>query len=95
MPSNMRVRRAVVLVLGYLMIAHFLLGIFFTAWLMIGVRAYAKGFWFLFPYVGILTVFVLSVLLAHARRLRWAAVSLVLGLGLSVGACVYDFANAR
>ena len=77
------------------MIAHFLLGIVLTAWLMVSMGAYAHCLWFLLPYIGILTVFLVSVLLAHNRRVGWAAVSLVLGLSLSVGACAYDLANAR
>lgn len=95
MLSSMPVRRIVALALGYLMIAHFLFGIFLTARLMIGVGAYAAYLWFMLPYVGILSVFLLGVLLAHLHRLRWAAVSLLLGLGLSVGVGVYDLANVR
>lgn len=52
-----QVRRIVALVLGHLMIAYFLVGVFFTAWLMIGAGAYAEFLRFMLPYLGILTVF--------------------------------------
>lgn len=92
-----RTRRAqtVVLVLGYLALAHFAIGLYHMFRMALITDAHATYLWFTFPYIGITGVFALSVVLGHIRRLRWSALTLVVGLIVSVAACVYDVKNQR
>ncbi|MFQ5807270.1 MAG: hypothetical protein ACE5I3_12545 [Phycisphaerae bacterium] len=95
MSPRERTGRTIVLVVAYLAVAHFSFGLYLTSRLMIGSDCPTSYVWFVLPYVGITGVFLLSIVLAHSNRLRWSALALVVGLLLSVSACVYDFANHR
>lgn len=89
-----RVQTAVLLV-GYLGLAHFVIGLFLTLRLMFGSDSPVPYFWYSLPFIGITGVFVASIVLAHLRRLQGSAVTLIAGLLVSVAACVYDFQNNR
>lgn len=89
-----RVQTAVLLV-GYLGLAHFVIGLFLTLKLMFGSDSPVAYFWYSLPFVGIAAVFVAAIVLGHFRRLRWSAVTLIVGLLVSVAMCVYDFQNGR
>ncbi len=90
-----RKARIVVLVLGYLALAHFAIGLYHTFRLVLFTDAHAAYFWFSLPYIGITGIFVVAVVLGHMRRFRWSAVTLLVGLIVSVAACVYDVKNQR
>ena len=94
---TVRKRRAqiVVLVLGYLAVAHFAVGLYHTFRLVLFSDAHAAYFWFSLPYIGITGIFVASIVLGHVRRFRWSAVTLVVGLIVSAAACLYDVKNQR
>ncbi len=94
---TIRKRRAqtVVLVLGYMALAHFAIGLYHTFRLALIPDMCSTILWVSLPYIGITGIFVASVLLGHFHRLRWSTVTLVLGLFVSVAACVYDFQNHR
>ena len=90
-------RRAqtLVLVMAYLAVAHYVVGLYFTLRLMLVSDSPAIHVWFSLPYIGITGIFVASVVLGHLRRLRWSAVALVLGVLVSVATCAYDLKNQR
>ena len=94
---TIRNRRAqtVVLVLGYLALAHFAIGLYHAFRLVLFTDAHATYLWFSVPYIAITGIFVVSVVLGHIRRLRSSAITLLLGLFVSVAACVYDVRNQR
>jgi len=94
---NLRERkvRTVVLALGYLALVHFAIGLYHVFRLILFSDARATYLWFSLPYIGITGIFVASILLGHIRRLRWSAITLFLGLFVSVAACVYDVRNQR
>ena len=92
---NSRKTQTIVLIISYLAIAHFAIGLYQTFRLVLFSDAHASYFWFSLPYVGITGIFVASVALGHLRRLRWSVVTLGLGLLVSVAVCAYDFKNHR
>ncbi|MFH1417828.1 MAG: hypothetical protein ABII12_06025 [Planctomycetota bacterium] len=95
MSGSKQISRIIVLVFSCLMLAHFAIGIYLTSRLMFASDRPGAYAWFLLPYVGILGVFLLSGVLAYARRTRSSIAALLLGLSLSTAACVYDFTHAR
>jgi hypothetical protein len=85
----------VVLVIACLGIAHFVVGLFLTLRLMFSSDSPGTYVWFSLPYIAITGIFVASVVCGHIRRFRWSAVTLVLGLFVSVAPCLYDLQNHR
>jgi|GEM_PF-2930992 len=95
MPPRPRNARIVVLVLGYLAVAHYCLGLYITTTYMLVSNSPAIYVRFALPYIGITAIFVTAIVLGHMRKLRWSAILLAAGLLVSVAACVYDFHNHR
>lgn len=93
--ARKQIAEVIVLVLSFLAVAHFVIGLFFTLRLAFSLDSPAVMVWFSLPYVGIAAIFITSLFLVLAKRLRWSAIMLVLGLLVSVGAFVYDFQNGR
>jgi hypothetical protein len=87
--------QTLVLVLAYLGVAHFLVGLLLTLRVMFASGSTGIYFRFLLPYLAIIAIFAGSAVLGHVRRFRWSGLLLVLGIVASVGACVYDFQNHR
>lgn len=85
----------VVLACSYLASVHFAFGIFLTLRLGYATDIPTTFIWFSLPYIAILGIFVTSIVLGHSRHYRGSIVALVLGLLVSVGACIYDFQNYR
>ncbi len=84
------------LAFGYLAVAHFVIGLFFTLRLANAVPDFALQLViFSLPYMGITLVFVASVVLNHLGRFGWGVLTFVFGLLVSVAVCAYDFQNAR
>ena len=95
MTGRRRGAQLFVLVTGYVAAGHFAIGHYFALRLILADGHLGTYLWFSFPYVGITTVFVASILLAHKRRLGWSSLLLIMGLLISLGMCAYDFTNAR
>lgn len=84
------------LAFGYLAVAHFVIGLFFTLRLAKAVPDFRLHLViFSLPYMAITGIFAGSVVFGHLGRVRWSALTFVFGLFVSVAACVYDFQNHR
>ena len=96
-PLNKRKRviQIAVLACSFLASVHFTYGIYLTLRLGFGIDLPAHFIWFSLPYIAILGIFITSIVLGLTNRYRGSIVALVLGLLVSVGACIYDFQNYR
>ena len=95
MTTHKRCAQTFVLVMAYLAVAHFAIGLFITLRHLLASDAQAIYVRFSLPYIGITGIFVVSIILGHIRRFRWSAFTLALGLLVSTGICLYDFQNHR
>lgn len=80
---------------GYLAVAHYARGVWFTLWVAWISNDAERDYYlrFLTPYLGITAIFVAGIVLGHQRRTKAALTAMLLGLAVSVAMCAYDLSH--
>ncbi len=78
-----------------LLLAHHIVGVYFTLRLELAVGVPLLAVGSLAPYTGILLLVAVAVTLGFMRRWRWGAALFVTGVLLSAALCAYDLTQAR
>jgi hypothetical protein len=90
-----RAIRGTALLVGYLGLAHFAIGIPYTLWFLLQATSWSYSFRFITPYIIIASLFGMAVTFGQIRRAKIALTMALLGLAATVTMCAFDLSHGR